>query len=134
MEFNTIYNPFRGHYRFSARERGTFSQHNAIQGHYCPVCGGGNIKINDVLTMDGPTYYDCLDCDAKARVVLARHRAENYWWTSIADPMVKDADNIRRILHFYELVNYQGDEFNHNSPFMGKCERICANFIAKGML
>ncbi len=133
MEFNTAYNEFRGHYYFY-HARMTFNMHEAIRGHYCPACGSGNVEVNTALTMDGPTVYNCLDCDAKDRVIHARHCAENYWWTSIVDPMVKDADNIRRVLHFYELVNYRGDKFDHNSPFMRKSERICAKLIKDGIL
>lgn len=112
-----------------------FSQHNAIGGHYCPVCGGGNTAITGFMGHeDYPRQLACLDCQAKARVIKARQDAEWHPSAVIADPMVRDAERILKSLWAQDVADYHGREYRHDARALAKSERICAKLTADGML
>ncbi len=112
-----------------------FSQHTAISGHYCPVCGGGNTAIAGFAgPEDYPRAMICLECQARDKVIKARQDAEWHPSAVIVDPMVKDAERILRSLWLQDAVDRHGREYNHNARALAKSERICAKLTADGML
>ena len=112
-----------------------FSEHNAINGHYCPVCGGGNIEFpRHYGNEDYPRAMICLDCQARARAIKARKDAEQYPSQRIVGPMVKDASHIIKSLWAQDVVDCHGREYSHDARALAKSERICAKLIRDGIL
>lgn len=112
-----------------------FSQHNAINGHYCPACGGGNTTVTGFMGYeDYPRQLTCLDCQARERVIKARQDAEWYPSARIVDPMVRDAERIIKSLWAQDVADYHGRTYRHDAKSLAMSGRICASLIAKGML
>ena len=112
-----------------------FSEHNAINGHYCPVCGGGNIEFpRHYGNEDYPRAMICLDCQARARAIKARKDAEQYPSQRIVGPMVKDASHIIKSLWAQDVVDCHGREYSHDARALAKSERVCAKLIRDGYL